>query len=89
MSYMYQHRTGDFFLSHEETELVYNLCPIGANMLVCQSLCLPKQITYIFKILIEYISTVSKIPFAVISIYFSFVDTEVYNIVKNLVADSF
>jgi hypothetical protein len=59
-------------------QLVYNVCVIGANMLACQSLCLSKQITYIFKILIDYISMFQRFPLLWYPFILFLLDFEVY-----------
>jgi hypothetical protein len=59
-------------------QLVYNVCVIGANMLACQSLCLSKQITYIFKILIDYISMFQRFPLLCYPFILFLLDFEVY-----------
>ena len=59
-------------------QLVYNVCVIGANMLACQSLCLSKQITYIFKILVDYISMFQRFPVLCYPFILFLLDFEVY-----------
>jgi hypothetical protein len=59
-------------------QLVYNVWVIGANMLACQSLYLSKQISYIFKILIDYISMFQRFPLLCYPFILFLLDFEVY-----------